>query len=70
MALWGMVVVGSADNLLRPLLIGNKSTLSGLFIAFGAMGGMAAFGLVGAVAGPFALAAIVIILGSWRGNEI
>ena len=69
MAVWGLVVVGSADNLLRPLLIGNKSTLSGLFIAFGAMGGMAAFGLIGAVAGPFALAAIVIILGSWRGNE-
>ncbi|HLO26926.1 MAG TPA: AI-2E family transporter, partial [Geobacteraceae bacterium] len=63
---WGVVVVGSADNFLRPLIIGNKSTLPGLLIAFGAMGGMAAFGLIGAVAGPFALAAIGIILGSWR----
>ncbi len=69
LAAWGIVVVGSADNVLRPLLIGGKSSLSGLLIAFGAMGGMAAFGLIGAIAGPFALAAIVIILGSWRGGE-
>jgi predicted PurR-regulated permease PerM len=68
MAAWGVVVVGSADNLLRPLLIGSRSSLSGLFIAFGAMGGMAAFGLIGAIAGPFALAAIIIVLGSWRGK--
>lgn len=69
LAAWGMLVVGSADNVLRPLLIGGKSSLSGLLIAFGAMGGMAAFGLIGAVAGPFALAAIVIILGSWHEGE-
>lgn len=62
-------VVGSADNVLRPILIGGKSSLSGLLIAFGAMGGMAAFGLIGAVAGPFALAAIVIILGNWQEEE-
>jgi predicted PurR-regulated permease PerM len=30
---------------------------------------MAAFGLIGAVAGPFALAAIVIILGNWQEEE-
>jgi predicted PurR-regulated permease PerM len=66
LAVWGALVVGSADNVLRPFLIGNNSSLSGLLIAFGAMGGMAAFGLIGAVAGPFALAAIGIILGSWR----
>ena len=68
LGIWGVLVVGSADNFLRPLLIGGKSSLSGLLIALGAMGGMAAFGLIGAIAGPFALAAIIIILGSWRGG--
>jgi predicted PurR-regulated permease PerM len=70
LAAWGALVVGTADHLLRPLLIGGKSSLSGLMIAFGAMGGMAAFGLIGAVAGPFALAAIGIILGSWREETV
>ena len=70
LAVWGGLVVGSADHLLRPILIGGKSSLSGLMIAFGVMGGMAAFGLIGAVAGPFALAAIGIILGSWRKEVI
>jgi predicted PurR-regulated permease PerM len=52
---WGVLVVGSADNVLRPLLIGGKAEMPFSVMALGAIGGFAAFGLVGVVVGPVLL---------------
>lgn len=49
---WGMVLVHPTDNLLRPLLVSNASRLPFLLVALGVIGGMTAFGLIGAFAGP------------------
>jgi predicted PurR-regulated permease PerM len=52
---WGVLAIGSADNIIRPLLIGGKAEMPFSVIALGAIGGLAAFGLIGVVVGPVLL---------------
>ncbi|MGD9902629.1 MAG: AI-2E family transporter [Vicinamibacterales bacterium] len=49
------VVLGSADNVLRPLLLSGRTSASGLVVFVGLLGGVAAFGFVGLVVGPIVL---------------
>ncbi|MGB6200430.1 MAG: AI-2E family transporter [Candidatus Acidiferrales bacterium] len=49
-------VAGTADYVLRPLLIGNRSQLSGLVIFVSVLGGVAVFGPLGIVLGPIVVA--------------
>jgi predicted PurR-regulated permease PerM len=44
-----------ADNILRPLLLSGRTSVSGLVIFFGLLGGVAAFGFIGLVIGPIIL---------------
>jgi len=53
--IWGGLAIGSADNIVRPLLIGGKGEMPVSVMALGAIGGFAAFGLVGVVVGPVLL---------------
>lgn len=52
---WGGLAIGSADNIIRPLLIGGKAEMPVSVMALGAIGGFAAFGLIGVVVGPVLL---------------
>lgn len=58
LALWGAIVVGSVDNLLRPLVVGREARLPDLVVLVSVLGGIAAFGAIGLVLGPI-LAALV-----------
>ena len=58
LALWGAIVVGSVDNLLRPLVVGRDARLPDLVVLVSVLGGIAAFGAIGLVLGPI-LAALV-----------
>jgi predicted PurR-regulated permease PerM len=51
----GALGISMADNVIRPLLLAGRTSLSGLVIFFGLLGGMAAFGFVGIVLGPIVL---------------
>ncbi len=51
------VVAGTADNLVRPLLLSNRTRLNDLLLFISILGGMSVFGLLGLVAGPTILAA-------------
>ena len=53
---WCLGFVGTVDNILKPLLIGNRLGLPVLFLFFGILGGLALFGAVGIVLGPALLA--------------
>ena len=63
MVVWGGGVVGTSDNVLRPLLAGRGVKLDGITLFFGLLGGMAAFGLIGLFLGPIVL---YTLRGSWR----
>jgi len=55
MLLMGAFGISMVDNILRPILLTGKTSISGLVIFFGLLGGAAAFGLVGLVIGPIIL---------------
>ena len=65
LAVWGLLLVHPTDNTLRPLLISNATRVPFLLVMFGVLGGMAAFGLVGALVGPIILAMGLAVWREW-----
>jgi predicted PurR-regulated permease PerM len=54
-------VVGSIDNLLRPILVGRDTQMHELMILFGTLGGIIMFGVVGVIIGPIIAALFVTV---------
>lgn len=65
MVLWMLLVVSSADNVIKPLLIGKGSRLPFILILFGVLGGALAFGMLGVFIGPVLLTVFYEIARSW-----
>jgi predicted PurR-regulated permease PerM len=59
---WGGLIVGLADNLLRPLLISGRSEVPTLAVFVGVLGGLAAFGIVGMFLGPLVISLVVALV--------
>ena len=59
LALFCGLVVGSVDNLLRPILVGRDTRMHELLIFFSTLGGLLAFGAMGFILGPI-LAALFL----------
>jgi predicted PurR-regulated permease PerM len=55
------LVVGSLDNVLRPILVGKDTQMHELMIFFGTLGGIFMFGMVGVIIGPIIAALFVTI---------
>jgi predicted PurR-regulated permease PerM len=55
MLLVGALGISMVDNVLRPLLLSGKTSVSGFVVFFGLLGGAAAFGFIGLVIGPIIL---------------
>jgi len=66
LALWGGVVVGLIDNLLRPMLIRGKVQLHGALVFFSLIGAISAFGGVGLFLGPLALVFFLAVVRTRR----
>jgi len=50
--LFGSVVIGLTDNLLRPVLVGRDTKMPDYLILLSTLGGLGLFGITGFVAGP------------------
>jgi predicted PurR-regulated permease PerM len=61
LALWGFVVVGLADNLVRPFLVGRAMHIHPLFVLLSVLGGIAVFGISGFLLGPLTLGLLVAL---------
>lgn len=59
------LIVGSLDNVLRPILIRRGADLPLLLIFAGVIGGLLAFGLVGIFVGPVVLAVTYKLFAAW-----
>jgi predicted PurR-regulated permease PerM len=70
MAIWGLVMVSSLDNVLRPLLISRSGTMRIPFLVvfFGVLGGLTAFGLLGLFIGPVVLSVAFALLAEFPGR--
>jgi predicted PurR-regulated permease PerM len=55
-------VVGFVDNLVKPLLMKGRMEVHGALIFFALVGGLAAFGPVGLVAGPLVLSFFLAVV--------
>lgn len=66
LAAWGVVVIGSIDNLLYPVLVGDKVRMHSLLIFFSVLGGLALFGAAGLVLGPVAVAVTEVLIEVWH----
>ena len=65
LALWGILVVGSADNIIKPYLIGRGSDLPFILVLLGVLGGAFAFGVIGIFLGPTLLAVGYTVVRDW-----
>ncbi len=61
LGIWCALVVGSADNFLRPWLVGKDTKMSDLMVLLGTLGGIVLFGIVGVIIGPIIAALFVTI---------
>jgi predicted PurR-regulated permease PerM len=63
---WGVVVVGSVDNFIRPLIYRRFSAIHPIITLIGAIGGVSHFGLLGLLIGPLALSYLFELIRMYR----
>ncbi|MCU0934618.1 MAG: AI-2E family transporter [Gammaproteobacteria bacterium] len=68
LAVWSVLVVGSVDNILRPILMSGRTGLPLPLMMMGALGGLLAFGLFGLVMGPLLIALLLVLLDRYRAS--
>ena len=59
--LWGTLIVGTIDNVIRTWMIKGKAEASPIFVLFSILGGVALFGFWGVVIGPLIIALSVTV---------
>ncbi|MBS3804988.1 MAG: AI-2E family transporter [Oleiphilaceae bacterium] len=62
LTVFGVVVIGMADNVLRPILVGRDTKLPDYVVLFSTLGGIVMFGINGFVMGPLVAA---LFMASW-----
>lgn len=65
LTLWGIMVVGTIDNLLRPILVGNRLKLHTVLAFISVVGGLMLFGAAGLILGPVILTITTVLLEIW-----
>lgn len=66
LTIWGAVVIGSIDNVLRPKLVGGRTRMHELIVFFSVLGGIQVFGVLGIVAGPAVAALAMALFEVWK----
>jgi predicted PurR-regulated permease PerM len=62
LGLWGALVVGSVDNVLRPFVVRARDKQHPMLIALAAIGGTYAFGVLGILLGPLVVSLVAALL--------
>lgn len=65
MFLWGLLVISSVDNFLKPYLISRGGNLPLVVVLMGVFGGLFAFGFMGLFLGPTLLAVAYSLVSDW-----
>jgi predicted PurR-regulated permease PerM len=61
LTIWGVAVVSSADNVVRPLFISSRAKITTLPVFIGLLGGVGAFGAIGIFLGPVVIALVLAL---------
>ena len=66
LAVWGGVIVASADYIIRPRIAGGRVNANKLLVLLSFLGGAKAFGVIGIFVGPVVLSLIIALLRIFR----
>ena len=66
LAVWGAVVIGLVDNVLRPRIVGEEAKLPDLIVLVSILGGIGIFGMVGILVGPVLATVFFVVLDIYR----
>jgi predicted PurR-regulated permease PerM len=69
-AVWGLVIIHPVDNLLYPVLVGERIGLHPLVLFVAFVGGLVVFGPAGLIIGPCLMALAAGISDVWRARSI
>jgi predicted PurR-regulated permease PerM len=64
--LWGGVLVGGIDNVIYPILVGNRLRLHTIPAFMAIVGGLIVFGPSGVILGPMTLTVTILLLEIWQ----
>jgi len=70
LGLWGIVVVGNIDYIIRPMVSRHWGNIHPLVTLIGALIGVPTFGLLGLLIGPLALSYFFELLNMYRGEYL
>ncbi len=59
--LFGVLVISMVDNILKPLIIGNRTKMPTIVILFSVLGGIKLFGVIGLITGPLVTAVFLSV---------
>jgi predicted PurR-regulated permease PerM len=66
LCVWGSVVIGGIDNVLYPILVGNRLRLHTVPAFVSIVGGLVVFGASGVILGPLIATTTLALLEIWR----
>jgi len=66
LTLWGGVIVAGIDNVIYPILVGNRLKLHTVPAFMAIVGGLIVFGPAGVILGPVTLTLTLLLLDIWR----
>ena len=69
LTVWGVLVIGLVDNVLRPLLVGKDTKMPDYVVLLSTLGGMTAFGFNGFVIGPIVAAMFMAVWDTLAGRN-
>ena len=63
---WGAIAVGTADNIIRPMVVATRVKLHPLLLLFSLIGGVQQFGFLGVFIGPVVMSVILALVDMLR----
>lgn len=66
--IWAVIIVGTIDNFLTPLVVGGKTNIPPLLVLFSVLGGISLLGPVGILMGPLTISLLYTLISIYR-NE-
>jgi predicted PurR-regulated permease PerM len=70
LALWGVIVVGNVDNIIRPLVFRRWAQIHPFITIIGAFAGIQYFGLLGLLIGPLAISYFFELIRMYRAEYL
>ena len=59
---YGLFIISTVDNIIKPKIIGNKTNVHPLVILLGILGGVSLFGLIGIILGPLIISITIKLI--------